>query len=244
MTKAKKNNFDFNKKSMTLFQKFVGFLNEVTDEVKEVEKIADADETESGEAVLKYQYDDEKFYEVGADGFVTDMEGEKLTDGEYALMDGSALVVTDGKFDGTILKEDAENTDKVETEIAQSDDEENKEDKADEEKKDDEKSDEGDTKEEDKKDEEEKKDDVSEEEKVEQEGELVPFQVNGVDYMLPMEVVDYINSLTSTSEVFRKEIAQIKQRIPSTKPTTTAPIVQKKEVKANLYDRVNMFRMA
>lgn len=242
----KKNKFDFNRKSMTVFQKFVGFLNEVTDEVKEIEKLSDTDETESGEVSLKYAIDDEKYYEVDAEGYVYGDDGSKLTDGEYPLQDGSVLVVTDGKFSGTILKEEAENVEKVEAPIAQEGEEEEKaeDEEADKSKEDEEIAQEDETENAEEPNEEEKEEEetVAKEEEVEQEGELVPFQVNGVEFMLPIEVVDYINSLTTTSEVFRKEIAQIKQRIPSTKPTTTAPIAQKKEVKVNLYDRVNMFR--
>lgn len=261
----KKNKFDFTQKKMTVFQKFIGFLNEVTDEVKEIEKLSDADETESGEVSLKYAVDDDKYYEVDAEGFVYGVDGEKLTDGEYPLLDGSVLKVTDGKFDGTIVKEDAKNDDaKEEAPIAQEEDE--KKSDEDVEGKDDEKEDEDPNKskddkedvaqedeekaEEDKEDAEkgddekakEEEETAAKEDEIEQEGEVVPFLVNGVEYMLPIEVVDYINSLTSTSEVFRKEIAQIKQRIPSTKPSTTAPIKQKETPKVNLYDQVNMFR--
>lgn len=227
-----KNKFDFNQKKMTVFQKFIGFLNEVTDEVKEIEKLSDTDETESGEVSLKYAVDDDKYYEVDPEGFVYGVDGEKLTDGEYPLLDGSVLKVTDGKFDGTILKEDAVNDDTYEeTPIAQEEETEAKEEEEEETKEEEEIAQEGETEEE-----------TKEEEEVKQEGELVPFMVNGVEFMLPVEVVDYINSLTSTSEVFRKEIAQIKQRIPSTKPTTTAPIKQKETPKVNLYDQINMFR--
>lgn len=232
-----KNKFDFNQKKMTVFQKFIGFLNEVTDEVKEIEKLSDTDETESGEVSLKYAVDDDKYYEVDPEGFVYGVDGEKLTDGEYPLLDGSVLKVTDGKFDGTILKEDAVNDDTYEeTPIAQEEEEEETKEEETETKEEEEIAQEGETEEET------KEEETKEEEEVKQEGELVPFMVNGVEFMLPVEVVDYINSLTSTSEVFRKEIAQIKQRIPSTKPTTTAPIKQKETPKVNLYDQINMFR--
>lgn len=257
----KKTKFDFNQKKMTVFQKFIGFLNEVTDEVKEIEKLSDSDETESGEVSLKYAVDDDKYYEVDAEGFVYGVDGVKLTDGEYPLLDGSVLKVTDGKFDGTIVKEDAVEADtKEEAPIAQEDEEKKTEDEEVKEDEDPDKSkgDKEDVSQEDEEKAEEDKEDTpkeneektkeeeetaAKEDEIEQDGEVVPFLVNGVEYMLPIEVVDYINSLTSTSEVFRKEIAQIKQRIPSTKPTTTAPIKQQKETpKVNIYDQINMFR--
>lgn len=242
---SKKNRFDFNKRSMTLFQRFIGFLNEVTEEVKEVEGLISADETESGDVTLKYAYDDNKWYFVQPDGTVRDsVSGELVGDGEFSLNDGNIMVVLDGKFAGTKTTDEAENpTESENPVIAQEDEEEEKKDeeKTEEVEQEDEQTEE--TKEE-SKDEEEKEGDVSKEDEIEQEGETVPFTVDGVEYLIPVEVLEYINSLSSTSEVFRKEIAQMKQRIPSTKPTTTAPIVQNKNVKENLYNRVNMFRMA
>ena len=240
---SKKNRFDFNKRSMTLFQRFIGFLNEVTEEVKEVEGLISADETGSGDVTLKYAYDDNKWYFVQPDGTVRDsVSGELVGDGEFSLNDGNVMVVLDGKFAGTKTMDEAENPIEAENPvIAQEDEEEEKkeEDKTEEVDQEDEQTEE--TKEE-SKDEEEKEGDVSKEDEIEQEGETVPFTVNGVEYLIPVEVLEYINSLSSTSEVFRKEIAQMKQRIPSAKPTTTAPIAQKKDIRENLYDRVNLFR--
>lgn len=216
--------FDFNQKKMSVFQKFVMFLNEITDEVKDIEPLADADKEDSGEVVLKYKLDDDKFIEVKPDGTVWGWDGVQLTDGEYPLEDGSILLVTDGKFNGTKNQEEATNNEGyVEPEIAQADED-------------------GEKKEEEKTAEEPKEEEKKEEEVTQEGEELVPFEIGGVTYEIPSAVVDYINSLSATSETFRKEIVQIRQRIPSTKPTVTNPISQSKEEKVNLYDKVNLFR--
>lgn len=237
----KTNKFDFNQKKMSVFQKFIGFLNEITDEVKEIETLADTDETESGEVSLKYEVSDSNFIEVKADGLAYDNNGNALEDGEYPLVDGSVLVVKDGKFNGTIVKEEATAPEAEEAPIAQEEtptaEEETTEEETEETEEVVEETEEEATEEET------TEEETTEEEEVAEETELVPFMIGDVEYMLPQEVVDYINSLSATSETFRKEIAQIKQRTPSTKPTTTAPIKQsKEEEKGNLYNRVNMFR--
>lgn len=47
---------------------------------------------------------------------------------------------------------------------------------------------------------------------------LVPFLIDGVEYQLPQEVVDYINSLVSANEASMNELSLMKERIPSATP--------------------------
>lgn len=47
---------------------------------------------------------------------------------------------------------------------------------------------------------------------------LVPFEIDGVEYQLPQEVVDYINSLVSAKEASMNELSLMKERIPSASP--------------------------
>lgn len=243
----KKNKFDFNQKKMTVFHKFINFLNEVTDEVKDIESLTDMDETGSGEVALTYAVTDETAIEVKADGVAYGTDGAALTDGEYALLDGSLLVVKEGKFAGTKLAEETSNPSVEEAPIAQEGNEEEEVPTTEEPNNEEEEvvevvAEEETTEEEVPAVEEETPN--NEEEEVTEETELVPFMIGEVEYMLPQEVVDYINSLSATSETFRKEIVQMKERIPSTKPTTTVPVKQsKEEEKGNLYSRVNMFRL-
>lgn len=231
-----KNKFDFDQKKMTVFHKFINFLNEVTNEVKDIESLTDMDETGSGEVSLTYAVTDDASIEVKADGVAYGTDGAALTDGEYPLLDGSLLVVKEGKFAGTKLAEETENPSVEEAPIAQ-------ECNGDKERKVVEEAAETETTEEEVPAVEEETPN-NEEEVVTEEMEMVPFRIGDVEYMLPEEVVEYINSLSATSETFRREIAQIKERIPSTKPTTTAPVKQsKEEEKGSLYNRVNMFRL-
>ena len=74
------------------------------------------------------------------------------------------------------------------------------------------------------------KEETTQEEEVEVEAPytLVPVEIDGVEFMIPQEVADYIHTLEDglssaeeISENFRKEIAQMKERIPSTNPVTT-----------------------
>ena len=50
---------------------------------------------------------------------------------------------------------------------------------------------------------------------------LAPFEINGVEYMLPQEVIDFINSLKSANEASLSELALMKERIPSAAPIPT-----------------------
>lgn len=253
-------NMDFSNKQMSLFQKFIAFMNEVSSEAKDIADIAKKDETDSGEVSLKYWLDDDHYLEVDGEGFVRDEEYNLVAEGEYKLADGNVIVVgSDNKLVETKAVADVENEDKpVEAPLAEEklkDEEKEKEDedvKEDEGKPDGESSDaesEGDTvgdekgaedaDEEKRKvagaelDDKEKKDEevpveapVEEVPTEEQPTEeppltLVPFVIDGVEYQLPQEVVDYINSLIGEKDNAMNEIALMKEQIPSATPIPT-----------------------
>lgn len=93
--------FDFDKKTYELFQKFVMFLNDVSDEAEAIADVAKKDETESGEVSLKYWIDNEHYIEVDEEGYCRDSEKNLIADGEYTLTDGNILVVENNKFKQT-----------------------------------------------------------------------------------------------------------------------------------------------
>ncbi|MBP3665033.1 MAG: hypothetical protein J6J03_07725 [Tyzzerella sp.] len=229
MAKSKK--FDVNPKMAKIFNKFMLWYNETVDTAEELADIAKADETESGEVSLKYYTSDTDYIEIKEGGVAVASDGSAVEDGEYPLVDGSVIVIADGKFVETKVKEEAEE-EPLEAPVA--------EEKEDEEEKpaDDEKSEEedkpADEDGEEKKDEEEE---TQEEVEVEPPYTLVPVMVDGVEFMIPQEVADYIHTLEDglssaeeVSENFRKEIAQMKERIPSTNPVTTVVKQSKEEV--------------
>lgn len=47
---------------------------------------------------------------------------------------------------------------------------------------------------------------------------LVPFEIDGVEYQLPQEVIDFINSLIAAKDSVQSELMQMKERIPSAAP--------------------------
>ena len=231
MAKSKK--FDVNPKMAKIFNKFMLWYNETVDTAEELADIAKADETESGEVSLKYYTSDTDYIEIKEGGVAVASDGSAVEDGEYPLVDGSVIVIADGKFVETKVKEEAEE-EPVEAPVA--------EEKEDEEEKpaDDEKSEEeekpADEEGEEKKDDEEE---TTQEEEVEVEAPytLVPVEIDGVEFQVPQEVADYIHTLEDglssaeeVSENFRKEIAQMKERIPSTNPVTTVVKQSKEEV--------------
>ena len=229
MAKSKK--FDVNPKMAKIFNKFMLWYNETVDTAEELADIAKADETESGEVSLKYYTSDTDYIEIKEGGVAVASDGSAVEDGEYPLVDGSVIVIADGKFVETKVKEEAEE-EPLEAPVA--------EEKEDEEEKpaDDEKSEEedkpADEEGEEKKDEEEE---TQEEVEVDAPYTLVPVMVDGVEFQVPQEVADYIHTLEDglssaeeVSENFRKEIAQMKERIPSTNPVTTVVKQSKEEV--------------
>lgn len=215
---AKKTKFD---KIKEAFDNFLLTYNQVVSTAEELADIAKSDETESGEVSLKYYTSDTDYIEIKEGGIAVASDGSAVEDGEYPLVDGSVIVIADGKFVETKVKEEAEEQ-PVEAPVAEEKAEETEEDKTAEEE---EKQEEEKPADEEKSEEEEE---TQEEVEVEAPYTLVPVTIEGVEFMIPQEVYDYIRQLEDglssaeeVSEGFRKEIAQIKERIPSTNPITT-----------------------
>lgn len=218
MAKSKK--FDVNPQMAKIFNKFMLWYNQTVETAEELADIAKSDETESGEVSLKYYTSDTDYIEIKEGGVAVASDGSAVEDGEYPLVDGSVIVIADGKFVETKVKEEAEE-EPVEAPVAEEkEDEEEK--PADEEKSEEEE------KPADEEGEEKKDEETQEEVEVEAPYTLVPVTIEGVEFMIPQEVYDYIRQLEDglssaeeVSEGFRKEIAQMKERIPSTNPITT-----------------------
>lgn len=237
-SKMKDNKFDFNEKQFTLFQKFVSFLNSVSSDAENIADEAKKDETNSGIPSIQYFIDNEHYIIVDAEGYARDEENNLVDTGEYRLADGNVLEVDeDNKFVGTHSVADAtEDDNKEEAPIAEATEEEKdkENDKVDEEPKGEDKSkvddisNENDDKADDKIDEDstvEKpkgEDDKPIDEPVEDEPQLptdlVPYEINGEEFLIPQPVVDYINSLLGVEDELQKEVAQLKATTPSAKP--------------------------
>ena len=250
---------DFTHKQMNLFQKFIQFMNEISSEAAEIADIAKNDATDSGEVSLKYYVDDEHYIEVDAEGYARDEESNLVAEGEYKLADGNVLIVdADNKFVETKAVADVETEEPVEAPIAE------KMEKADDEK--DEEDDEnaegeasGDTGDvESEGDVEgtpedteapaeeggETPEEVPAEEPVEEiPSTLVPFEINGEEFMLPQPVVDYINSLKGEGDEVKAQLMQIKERMPSATPIPSVisqSNVEKNEDNIDLFDAVRL----
>lgn len=229
MAKSKK--FDVNPKMAKIFNKFMLWYNETVDTAEELADIAKADETESGEVSLKYYTSDTDYIEIKEGGVAVASDGSAVEDGEYPLVDGSVIVIADGKFVETKVKEEAEEK-PVEAPVAE--EKEDEEEKPADEEKSEEEDKPADEEGEEKKDEEEE---TQEEVEVDAPYTLVPVEIDGVEFQVPQEVADYIHTLEDglstaeeVSENFRKEIAQMKDRMPSAKPVTSAVKQSKEEV--------------
>lgn len=228
---AKKTKFQKLKES---FDNFLLTYNAIVDEAEELADIAKADETESGEVSLKYYTSDTDYIEIKEGGVAVASDGSAVEDGEYPLVDGSVIVIADGKFVETKAKEEAEEA-PISAPVAEEKEDE-KEKPADDEKSEEEEKPADEEGEEKKTDD---KEETTQEEEVEVEAPytLVPVMVDGVEFMIPQEVADYIHTLEDglssaeeVSENFRKEIAQMKDRMPSTKPVTSAVKQSKEDV--------------
>ena len=229
MAKSKK--FDVNPKMAKIFNKFMLWYNETVDTAEELADIAKADETESGEVSLKYYTSDTDYIEIKEGGVAVASDGSAVEDGEYPLVDGSVIVIADGKFVETKVKEEVEE-EPVEAPVAE--EKEDEEEKPADEEKSEEEDKPADEEGEEKKDDEEE---TQEEVEVDAPYTLVPVEIDGVEFQVPQEVADYIHTLEDglssaeeVSENFRKEIAQMKDRMPSTKPVTSAVKQSKEEV--------------
>lgn len=253
----KMSKFDFNEKTMNLFNRFIAFLNEVSVEAEGIADEAKKDETESGQVELKYFLDDEHYLTVDGEGIVRDENLNPVEDGEYRLADSNILVVDNGHFVETKTVKEEEN--KVEAPVAetfeQKEDEDEKDDAEavdepegkDEETEgeadgdasdadgegapvDDEKVD-GDGAEEDKKD----------DEKLEEEAPMinaVPYEINGVEYLLPTEVIDYIESLKTSKVEVEEKLTKMSEQTPSAQPIGT--VVKNVDNNDSINDRVSM----
>jgi len=252
------------KTNLELFQKFIAFLNEVSVEADGVATEAQKDETNSGIVELKYYLDDEHYFTVDAEGIVRDENLNVVEMGDYRLADGNIFSVGEGgKFIETKAVEEDEN--KVEAPIAETFEEEEKKDEEDKEDEgkaegedksddaesdaedvpvDDGKSDEDGTKEDGEDDEKDKLED--EEPKKEEDEEekpmvnAVPYSINGVEYVLPVEVVSFIESLITSKVEVEEKLTEMAEQTPSAMPIGT--VVKTAEDNADdINTRVSMF---
>lgn len=236
------------KTNLELFQKFIAFLNEVSVEADGIATEAKKDMTNSGEIELKYFIDDEHYFVVDGDGIVRDENGEQIAEGEYKLADGNVFVVdSNSKFVET--KAVGEEEDKVEAPIAETFEEEKKDeekDKEDMEKPkgedrngdsepgyedvdvDDEKYDETprekDCKDVPRDDDEKLEEAPIYEEPKDEENPLVnaiPYEINGVEYLLPKEVIDFIESLKTSKIEVEEKLTKMSEQTPSASPIGT-----------------------
>ena len=229
---------DVNEKQMNLFQKFIQFLNEVSSEAADIADIAKKDSTDSGDVTLKYFIDDEHFIEVDAEGFARDEEYNLVAEGEYKLADGNILVVNaENKFVETKAAEEVEDENQpVEAPIAEKKLEDEDEDEGKDKNVEGEPDGETDNvdpegnadgSEKDTETPTEATDEIPTDEPIEEPVEepteepplaLIPFEIDGVEYLLPQEVVDYINSLKGEGDSVKAELMQMKERMPSATP--------------------------
>lgn len=252
------------KTNLELFQKFIAFLNEVSVEADGVATEAQKDETNSGIVELKYYLDDEHYFTVDGEGIVRDENLNVVEMGDYRLSDGNIFSVGEGgKFIETKAVEEDEN--KVEAPIAETFEEEEKKDEEDKKDEgesegedkpsdgedasedvhvDDEKGDEdgnkedGESDKEDKlEDEEPKKEDDEEEEKPMV--NAVPYSIGGTEYVLPVEVVQYIESLITSKVEVEEKLTKMSEQTPSAMPIGT--VVKTAEESDDINGRVSMF---
>lgn len=262
-------NMDINNKQMSLFQKFVAFMNDVASDAAEIADVAKHDTTDSGEVSLKYYIDNEHYIEVDAEGFARDEEYNLVAEGKYLLADGNYLVVDgNNKFvetqAGTVENENEENA-PTEAPIAEMKIKDDEKEKKDEETEGDmekpnsegepsndkpsvEGNDEGDEKPSEDSDEEDRKKkriphaELDDDEKKDEEAPLtlVPFLIDGVEYQLPQEVADYINSLIGEKDNVMNEIVLMKERIPSAQPIPSVIKQSSEDDNLGLFDAIRM----
>lgn len=251
------------KTNLELFQKFIAFLNEVSVEADAVAAEAQKDETNSGIVELKYYLDDEHYFTVDGEGIVRDENLNVVEMGDYRLADGNIFSVGEGgKFIETKAVEEEEN--KVEAPIAETfeEEKEDEEDKKDEGEADGEaepeapKSDaedvpvdndkpgedgskeDGEDDEKDKLEEEEpKKEDEEEKPMV----NAVPYSINGVEYVLPVEVVSFIESLITSKVEVEEKLTEMSKVTPSAQPIGT--VVKTAEEVNDINSRISALSM-
>lgn len=246
-TKQNINQMDINNKQYNLFHKFVQFLNEVSVEAKELSDIAKNDNAESGEISLKYFIDDEHYIEVDAEGFARDEQGNVVSEGEYMLADGNYITVdANGKFVDTHTEAETEE-EPVEAPIAEKKVDEDE--KNDEEPKGEDEKPEGEdggsaddngaeepangdeaSAETEPTEVEEPVEEVPAEEPVEEiPVDVEPFEIDGVEYELPVAVIEYIKAILAERDGAEEEVQMMKEVTPSVKPIPT--VIAQSDVK-------------
>ena len=246
--KALKITYSKMKTNLELFQKFIAFLNEVSVEADGVATEAQKDETNSGIVELKYYLDDEHYFTVDGEGIVRDEEMNVAEMGDYRLADGNILTVGEGgKFIETKAVEEEEN--KVEAPIAETFEEKDKKDEEDG------KEPQGEVKPNgaqanaedvpmgDEKPNEDGREKDDEKDKLEEEkpmsSQLVPYEINDMEYMLPIEIVKYIEGLINSKSEAEQKVTQMAAQTPSTMPIGT--VVKTADETNDINGRVSMF---
>ena len=227
--------FDFDTKKLSLFRRFVLFLNEVSDEAEAISDIVKDDNAEAGEVTVKYWVNDDHYMQVDGEGYVRDEESNLVAEGKYLLQDGSYIVVDENnKFVETLQGTDENIDDDEKPEEAPIAEEKVKKDEENEENN-------------------EEDEPVVDEPQGEDGGEpaegadvplpvdieapdaapeaepaatLVPYEIDGEEFLLPQPVVDYINGIVGENKEKMAEVQMLRSRIPSAEPI---PTVQKGE---------------
>ena len=246
--KALKITYSKMKTNLELFQKFIAFLNEVSVEADGVATEAKKDGTNSGIVELKYFLDDEHYFTVDGEGIVRDEEMNVVQMGDYRLADGNVFSVGEGgKFIETKAAEEEEN--KVEAPIAETFEEKDKKDEEDgkepqgEVKPNGAQADAEDVPMGDEKPNEDGREKDDEKDKLEEEkpmsNQLVPYEINDMEYMLPIELVKYIEGLINSKAEAEEKVTQMAAQTPSAMPIGT--VVKNADETDDINGRVSMF---
>lgn len=234
------------KTNLELFQKFIAFLNEVSVEADGIATEAKKDGTNSGMVELKYYLDDEHYFTVDGEGIVKDEEMNVVEMGDYRLADGNILSVGEGgKFIETKAVDGEEN--KVEAPIAETFEEEEKKDEKKttkcerEDKRDDAEPDVKDVPMGDEKPFEDGGKEDAEEVKKDDEPMVngVPYVIDGVEYNLPVEVVDFIKTLIASKVEVEEKLTEMADKTPSAMPIGT--VVKTGDEVNDINSRVSLF---
>lgn len=234
------------KTNLELFQKFIAFLNEVSVEADGIATEAKKDGTNSGMVELKYYLDDEHYFTVDGEGIVRDEEMNMVEMGDYRLADGNILSVGEGgKFIETKAVEGEEN--KVEAPVAETFEEEEKKDEKKttkcerEDRPDDAEPDVKDVPMGDEKPYEDGGKEDAEEVKKDDEPMVngIPYVIDGVEYKLPVEVVDFIKKLIVSKVEIEEKFTEMAAQTPSAMPIGT--VVKNADEIDDINGRVSMF---
>ena len=223
--------FDFDTKKLSLFRRFVMFLNEVSDEAQDISEIVKDDNAEAGEVTVKYWVNDDHYMQVDGEGYVRDEESNLVAEGKYLLQDGSYIVVDkNNKFVETLKGTDENiDNDELPSEAPIAEEKVKKEDE-------DEKNNEKTEGEDDGEDPEASDAPVPLEPEApdaapeaEPAATLVPYEIDGEEFLLPQPVVDYIKTLLGQNDEQMREVQMLRSRIPSAEPVPSVGNGEKKE---------------